>query len=143
MEVQPSMVMHWNTVSIAKPMLSKDVMPLLGPCHLSIQTEFPSRHQLLPWLPACVSLSALQGTSSSPSFTISSNIKNNLFYLETSFAPVEITNFTAILIRFYETKDSIIINLKFFVKFKPHRVSISGVDFFGIVLVPQNTYEII
>ena len=29
--VQPSSVMHWNTVNIARPKLSKFVMPLLGP----------------------------------------------------------------------------------------------------------------
>ena len=29
------MVTHWKTVSIAKPMLSKEVMPKLGPSHFS------------------------------------------------------------------------------------------------------------
>jgi len=29
--VQPSIVMHWNTVSIARPKLSKLVMPRFGP----------------------------------------------------------------------------------------------------------------
>lgn len=37
--VQPSMVMHWNTVSMANRKLSKLVMPPLGPCQ-------PSRHSL-------------------------------------------------------------------------------------------------
>ena len=36
--VQPSMVMHWNTVSMANKKLSKLVMPLLGPCQPSLQT---------------------------------------------------------------------------------------------------------
>ncbi len=31
MEVQPSMVTHWKTVSMAKAMLSKEVIPLFGP----------------------------------------------------------------------------------------------------------------
>lgn len=75
--VQPSIVMHWKTVNMAKPMLSKDVMPLLGPCQRSRHNELPSLHQLLPWLAAWVSLSVLHGTSSSPSLTISS--KNDAF----------------------------------------------------------------
>ena len=37
--VQPSMVTHWNTVSMARMMLSKEVMPLLGPSHFSRQTD--------------------------------------------------------------------------------------------------------
>lgn len=73
-DVQPSIVMHWNTVNIANPMLSNDVIPLLGPCQRSRHKEFPSRHQLLPWLDAWDSLSVLQGTSASPSVTISSKI---------------------------------------------------------------------
>ena len=31
--VHPSMVMHWKTVSMARPKLSKLVMPQLGPSH--------------------------------------------------------------------------------------------------------------
>lgn len=38
--VQPSMVMHWKTVSMAKKKLSKLVIPPLGPSHLP-------RHSLL------------------------------------------------------------------------------------------------
>lgn len=72
MAVQPSIVMHWNTVNMANPILSKDVMPLFGPCHRSRQTLLPSLHQLLPCDLASVSLSVLQGTSSSFSLTISS-----------------------------------------------------------------------
>ena len=33
------MVTHWNTVSMARMMLSKEVMPLLGPSHFSRQTD--------------------------------------------------------------------------------------------------------
>ena len=33
------MVTHWKTVSMAKPMLSKDVMPWLGPSHFSVQRD--------------------------------------------------------------------------------------------------------
>lgn len=67
-DVQPSIVIHWNTVSMANPMLSKLVMPEFGPSHLS-------RHMLVVLLhtkepPAfSVVLSVLQGVSDSPSFT--------------------------------------------------------------------------
>lgn len=70
MAVQPSMVMHWKTVSMAKPMLSKDVMPLFGPSHFS-------KHVLSSYLQtfapngANVSLSALHGVGTSPSGLIS------------------------------------------------------------------------
>ena len=37
--VQPSMVTHWNTVNMAKMMLSNDVIPLFGPSHFSRQTD--------------------------------------------------------------------------------------------------------
>lgn len=33
--VQPSIVMHWNTVNMAKPILSKLVIPKFGPSHFS------------------------------------------------------------------------------------------------------------
>ena len=39
MGVHPSMLTHWNTVNMANPMLSKEVMPKLGPVHFSKQTE--------------------------------------------------------------------------------------------------------
>lgn len=58
----PSIVMHWKTVSIAYPMLSKLVMPLFGPFHPSEQTP------LLQWLAPV--LFKLQGTSLPPSSTI-------------------------------------------------------------------------
>lgn len=67
-DVQPSIVIHWNTVSMANPMLSKLVMPEFGPSHLS-------RHMLVVLLhtkepPAfSVVLSVLHGVSDSPSFT--------------------------------------------------------------------------
>lgn len=70
MAVQPSMVMHWKTVSMAKPMLSKDVIPLFGPSHFS-------KHVLSSYLQtfapngANVSLSALHGVATSPSGLIS------------------------------------------------------------------------
>lgn len=59
--VQPSMVIHWNTVSMANPMLSKLVMPLFGPFQ-------PSRHTPSAHLFASV-LFQLQGTSFPPSST--------------------------------------------------------------------------
>ena len=37
--IPASMVTHWKTVSIAKPMLSKEVMPWLGPSHFSVQRD--------------------------------------------------------------------------------------------------------
>lgn len=36
--VQPSMVIHWNTVSMANKKLSKLVMPPLGPCQPSLHS---------------------------------------------------------------------------------------------------------
>jgi len=38
MSTQPSMVMHWNTVRTANRMLSKLVIPKLGPVQYSLQT---------------------------------------------------------------------------------------------------------
>lgn len=38
MSTQPSMVMHWNTVRMAKRMLSKLVMPKLGPVQYSLHS---------------------------------------------------------------------------------------------------------
>lgn len=67
-DVQPSIVIHWNTVNMAKPMLSKLVMPWFGPSHFS-------RHMLVLLLHTkepvvfSVMLSVLQGVSDSPSFT--------------------------------------------------------------------------
>lgn len=46
--VQPSMVIHWNTVSMANRKLSKFVMPLLGPCQPSLHI-MPLREQWRPW----------------------------------------------------------------------------------------------
>lgn len=47
MSVQPSIEMHWKTVSIAKKKLSKLVMPQLGPSHASRHTV-PLRVQSRP-----------------------------------------------------------------------------------------------
>ena len=71
MAVQPSMVMHWKTVSMAKPMLSKLVMPLFGPSQRSEHFEVLELHT---WAPsgASDSLSVLHGFGCSPSFTIRS-----------------------------------------------------------------------
>lgn len=38
MSTQPSMVIHWNTVSTANRMLSKLVMPKLGPVQYSLHS---------------------------------------------------------------------------------------------------------
>ena len=48
MLVQPSMVTHWKTVSMANPMLSKEVMPLLGPAHFSSHTATPASQVYAP-----------------------------------------------------------------------------------------------
>lgn len=45
MSTQPSMVMHWNTVSTANRMLSKLVMPKLGPVQYSLHLV-PAGHNL-------------------------------------------------------------------------------------------------
>jgi len=37
--VHPSIVMHWNTVSIAKKMLSKPMMPNLGPSQPALHSD--------------------------------------------------------------------------------------------------------
>ena len=39
MGVQPSMVTHWKTVSMARTMLSKLVIPWLGPSQFSRHTD--------------------------------------------------------------------------------------------------------
>ena len=39
MGVQPSMVTHWKTVSMARTMLSKLVIPWFGPSQFSKQTD--------------------------------------------------------------------------------------------------------
>lgn len=69
MAVQPSIVIHWKTVSMANPMLSKLVMPKFGPSQRSRHIETFASHT---WAPSgcSTSLSALHGLGSSPSFTI-------------------------------------------------------------------------
>lgn len=69
--VQPSIVIHWNTVSIAKPILSKLVMPKFGPTHFSTHVLVEKLHTYEPD-GAIVLLSVLHGVSNSPSLTISS-----------------------------------------------------------------------
>lgn len=46
--VHPSMVMHWNTVNMAKKKLSKFVIPPLGPSHLPRHSE-PFMMHWRPW----------------------------------------------------------------------------------------------
>ena len=71
MEVQPSIVIHWNTVSIANPILSNEVMPKLGPSHFSKHSDKLLSHTKLPgW--ATDALSELHGVANSPSVRISS-----------------------------------------------------------------------
>lgn len=60
--VQPSMVMHWNTVNMAKAKLSKLVMPCLGPSHPGLHTV-PFWH-CRPW-----PVSRAQGEGSSSAGT--------------------------------------------------------------------------
>jgi hypothetical protein len=42
--VHPSIVIHWNTVNMAKPMLSKEVMPKFGPSHFSRHVDILALH---------------------------------------------------------------------------------------------------
>ena len=42
--VHPSIVIHWNTVNMARPKLSKLVMPLLGPTQPSLHSWFSPSH---------------------------------------------------------------------------------------------------
>lgn len=71
MAVQPSIVMHWKTVSMANPMLSKLVMPKFGPSQWSMHVETFASHT---WAPNGASdlLSVLHGLACSPSFMITS-----------------------------------------------------------------------
>lgn len=71
MAVQPSIVMHWKTVSMANPMLSKLVMPKFGPSQWSMHVEMFASHT---WAPNGASdlLSVLHGLGCSPSFMITS-----------------------------------------------------------------------
>jgi len=41
--VHPSIVMHWKTVSIARPKLSKLVIPRFGPTQYKSQTQSRSK----------------------------------------------------------------------------------------------------
>ena len=75
MGVQPSMVTHWNTVNIARPMLSKEVMPELGPVHFSRQTE-TSGSQMKDPMGAFSSVPGKQGLAPSPSNTSISENRN-------------------------------------------------------------------
>lgn len=80
MVVQPSIVIHWKTVSMANPMLSKLVMPEFGPSQRSRHIEVLALHT---WAPnGCVmSLSVLHGLGCSPSFTITSATLGPVRYL--------------------------------------------------------------
>ena len=75
MGIQFSMVTHWKTVSIASPMLSKEVSPSLGPAHFSRHTEVLVSHMFAPH-GASDGFPIKHGLSFNPSFTTSS--KNRL-----------------------------------------------------------------
>lgn len=47
--VQPSIVMHWNTVSMANAKLSKFVIPSLGPSHPIMHCVTLGGEQCRPW----------------------------------------------------------------------------------------------
>ena len=72
--IQFSIVTHWNTVSIANPILSKEVIPALGPAHFSRQTDTLVSQMLAPQ-GASDGFPMKQGDPFSPSLTISSVIK--------------------------------------------------------------------
>lgn len=71
--VQPSIVIHWNTVNIANPILSKLVIPLLGPSQPSTHSVFPSQ------LFAPDLFSKQHGTSLPPSSAISAKSVTHYF----------------------------------------------------------------
>jgi hypothetical protein len=81
MAVQPSIVIHWKTVSMANPMLSKLVMPEFGPSQRSRHIEVFALHT---WAPGgcSTSLSVLHGLGSSPSFTIISATSGTVRYFD-------------------------------------------------------------
>jgi len=66
--VHPSMVIHWNTVSMAKKMLSNPMMPNLGPSQPDLHSDWLAGHRKppppIPRVPLCM-LSKAQGVSSS------------------------------------------------------------------------------
>ena len=78
MGTQFSMVTHWKTVSMASPMLSKEVMPALGPGHFSRQTETLVSHRFAPQ-GASLGLPRKQGEPTSPSVTTSSVSDHKLY----------------------------------------------------------------
>ena len=74
MGVHPSMLTHWKTVNMARPMLSNEVMPKLGPCHFSKQTDVSGSHVNEP-IGAVSGGPGKQGLPPSPSKIISSASK--------------------------------------------------------------------
>jgi len=73
--VQPSSEMHWKTVSMASPKLSKLVMPLLGPFQLSSfeQLLTPGTHLYSP--PQGVGSSTISPAIQDINFRKHTNIK--------------------------------------------------------------------
>lgn len=73
--VHPSMVIHWNTVNIANPILSKLVIPEFGPSHSSRHTLIFLSQKYAPGGPT-VLFPSLQGVAASPSLAICAGILN-------------------------------------------------------------------
>ena len=81
------MVMHWNTVSIAKNMLSKFVIPPFGPSHLPLHSV-PLDMQKRPFPAKAQGVGSSSSISSSGAETNSNGmhykrmqVENNLFLL--------------------------------------------------------------
>ena len=66
--VQPSMLTHWKTVNMANPMLSKDVIPWLGPVHFSKHIDV-SGSQVNDPIGDCSIVPGKQGLAAPPSKT--------------------------------------------------------------------------
>lgn len=81
------MVIHWNTVNIAKPILSKLVIPEFGPTQFSSHVESLEHIYAPSGAPrgAKDSISVLQGVSNSPSLIIRSVKSINLICFFFSF----------------------------------------------------------
>ena len=73
--VQPSMLTHWKTVNMANPMLSKDVIPWLGPVHFSKHIDV-SGSQVNDPIGDCSIVPGKQGLAAPPSKTNWSVIHN-------------------------------------------------------------------
>lgn len=73
------MVIHWNTVNIANPILSKLVIPELGPSHSSRHTLTFLSQKYAPGGPE-VLFPSLHGVAASPSLDICAENFNTFLF---------------------------------------------------------------